>query len=947
MGSERMKSCKEQFFNWLTSSVTSYQLSEIYQAFLSIDEYCLSRGFLKHPVFETYDETILKKIRQRLEADRFFRKHCRVALAQSALTKYMRFLQEQRPGSAPEAIAPIRATPQEQMELAAPVQATENQEARSTGGTNARAVPAQPSLQRAEPIDAMPKAAADAESAGETRGANSAGEQGANPSIDRQAVKKRAFDLREAVILLDAYLSMKAQGTSLATTASDVSRRLRALAWSRGMEIDESYRSVVGVQAQLSIMGSIIEGKTPSPNHRVPIFYEAAELCRNNPSRFREILLGREERGLPSPLPAVSSPVPPDAQAQNRAESSRPKKVNFLQTESYAYTAPEILLCFHRCHAVKSWADAYIKFLGCVYRQTPEKIEALKGGTVHGGRRLLWGDVRQSSSMAAPKEIENSGIYAETNFSADNTVKLIRAVMKRFGMDPEKVSIYYHPLQRVSASIKAVAEGQIVMPGVVQPRETKPEPSAAKLAPGCRERYAQVLATFPKGIQKDSGMDLRRFRNCWREMFGEAISESDEIARRNIAAICIDTGTRWYLPEALLSAEDRVRLLRFIDESFAAGRTAIYYDAIFQALESGMGNPLLTATQLKAYILATCRELYCCHDEYLTRDASTAVDLTQEIAAIMLAEGRAMRLEELMQRLPHLPADKLEEQLRRQDAFLSNGGNAYFCVSMADLDAQELQRISRLIAAAVDAQGYMLVSEFYQQLQERLPEMCERLSFLSMQGWRELIAKKLEYCISGPAIAPAGVYLSNGDLFARFCRDSGSFTLEQLQEFAARVDTPVPWEVVHDNCARVSREQFAPLDAPRFDRGQVDAILSQYCEGKYLPLSEVRRFDAFPYAGYPWTSYLLEHFVAKKSQLFVLMHAGYTRDGTPGVIARRDAGFRDYEDVLADALANSDVALEAEPAIAYLVRQNYISRRRYKMIDAVLSKARVLRMQRG
>lgn len=42
-------------------------------------------------------------------------------------------------------------------------------------------------------------------------------------------------------------------------------------------------------------------------------------------------------------------------------------------------------------------------------------------------------------------------------------------------------------------------------------------------------------------------------------------------------------------------------------------------------------------------------------------------------------------------------------------------------------------------------------------------------------------------------------------------------------------------------------------------------------ELSYIPEQKIK-FGTFPYAGYPWNEYLLEHFVANYSQKFMLLH---------------------------------------------------------------------------
>ena len=69
-------------------------------------------------------------------------------------------------------------------------------------------------------------------------------------SKESKIVFRKPFDLQEAVILLDVYLTFNKKGASTNAAAKIASQRLRALAVSRGMEIDDSFRSVLGIRKQ-------------------------------------------------------------------------------------------------------------------------------------------------------------------------------------------------------------------------------------------------------------------------------------------------------------------------------------------------------------------------------------------------------------------------------------------------------------------------------------------------------------------------------------------------------------------------------------------------------------------------------------------------------------------------------------------------------------------------
>lgn len=113
-----------------------------------------------------------------------------------------------------------------------------------------------------------------------------------NKKQDSEIVRRKPFDLQGAVILLDAYLSFYKTGMSITESAEVASQRLRALAFKRGMVIDDSFRSAMGIQSRLRSIGNIFEGKESTSAPGTQVFREAVDLYHNDNGRYIELLQG-------------------------------------------------------------------------------------------------------------------------------------------------------------------------------------------------------------------------------------------------------------------------------------------------------------------------------------------------------------------------------------------------------------------------------------------------------------------------------------------------------------------------------------------------------------------------------------------------------------------------------------------------------------------------------
>lgn len=115
-----------------------------------------------------------------------------------------------------------------------------------------------------------------------------------------EIVRRKSFDLQEAVILLDVFLSYNKKGATNTEAAEVASLRLRKLAQERGMIIDDSFRSAMGIQNRLRSIGNIYEGKESASAPGTQVFREAVDLYNKDIVRYKELL--QEDNSVPNIL---------------------------------------------------------------------------------------------------------------------------------------------------------------------------------------------------------------------------------------------------------------------------------------------------------------------------------------------------------------------------------------------------------------------------------------------------------------------------------------------------------------------------------------------------------------------------------------------------------------------------------------------------------------------
>lgn len=610
--------------------------------------------------------------------------------------------------------------------------------------------------------------------------------------------------------------------------------------------------------------------------------------------------------------------------------------VEWNKDNSCLFTKPVSYTYRGTLYNAKSWNRLYVEVCGLLFADHREDFMGIMNGDIPGGSALAFADEQNCSRMRAPKSFA-PGYYLESNLDATSIVRKLCGLHQLFGITDE-LKIEYRTVKGYRPAKEAAA--------YLEDQQMKSEKEDAS---PWTEYEAVLKHAFPKGFQKESGLDMKKLRKRWAEIHGKELKDSDETVRIQLAAHCVDTGKRWYLAELLLSDEDRQTVLRYIDCVLGSGKRVLYYSSIYAVLEHQLESTVLTEDLLVSYLLATCQNRYILREHYLTNDCNAQVCLSEEIKDVMQAYGRPIHTDELKRALHHLPSDRVERELHIDSEFIMDAVHMYFHESMAELADQELDQIAAFIQDELDDQGYMIGNWIQQKLAQLYPETAERLSFLTPLGVRGAVAYKLQdrFTFSGPVITPKGKAMNMIDVFSMFCQHHAPFSLSELEGFAKECDSPIYWDTVHMNCARVSEEEFVATGAVHWDIPHVDAAIALQCPGKYASMKGIQYFDAFPYVGYSWNSYLLEQYVATVSKDFLLMHSSYAKNNTSGVIVRWNAGFGSFDEVLADILANAPVDLEKDPCLGYLADAGYITRRKLSNISEIITRAKMLRSQKG
>lgn len=464
-------------------------------------------------------------------------------------------------------------------------------------------------------------------------------------------------------------------------------------------------------------------------------------------------------------------------------------------------------------------------------------------------------------------------------------------------------------------------------------------------------RYKELLDKyFQKGFRMESSLDMKKLRRFYQEQYGAELSDEDDLVCQGISSVTILHDGKSYLPDSMLSQEKKEKLLQYIEDRFSSGCDAIYYGALFTEFEEAFqGERIYTPEMLKTYLSYINKGNYVLQRSYLAKDYTVQMNPEDDIREYLKEAAGPVEVERLAAELSYIPEQKIKFALSTNNDFIWNATGEYFYEDCVHFSNSELEWISQFILDGIEERDFVTGNELVEAVEAHFPDIKEMYQWITPVGMRNVIGYKLNdrFSFNGNIISKYGEDLSMAEVYAKYCRKHSRFTLDELNVLKQELGSTIYFDEIYANSLRISQNEFVSQDMAQFDVEATDEAIGRICTGQYMSLQEIRDFGTFPYAGYPWNEYLLEHFVANYSQKFMLLHIGFSANVCAGAIVKQASSFKDFNDLLVDILANSNIVLDEDSALEYLRQQGYIARRRYSDIGRIVTEAKVVRSKKG
>ena len=458
------------------------------------------------------------------------------------------------------------------------------------------------------------------------------------------------------------------------------------------------------------------------------------------------------------------------------------------------------------------------------------------------------------------------------------------------------------------------------------------------------EKVKKILSIhYAYGFRIDS-IELKRFRRFFSNEFRENNSCPDDELVEHISRC----GRLFDGKVFIVTSQTKKKIRNTIEKHFANGAKTIFYAEFYSKNEKWLFDSSVISSEMLMEMLP---EMF--PDLFFKKNyfgcicyGKTSTVVKSEILRVW-GDDTLMTYEQLTSRLPYIPLETIKETLSKNTDFIWNSENTYSLVEKIVLTDEEQNAIREAARMACNMSGYVTATDL------PLEEVEERNNELSKAAICDAVFR---ICLSdgfdknGRIIFHKGGESNIQMVLKALYRTLDNCSLDDLKKLEMELTgEPQPQSLYHLEAAvavmiRVDKDTFVSEKHVDFSVDVIDEVIAEFVSGEYLPLKAFTTFAAFPHCKQVWNLFLLESYCRRFSKQFHFetLNANSRNVGT---IVRKShrALYKSYTEIMVDAVAKSDVALETDLLDEFLLSSGFTGRRGNAKIGEIIEKVKILR----
>ena len=455
------------------------------------------------------------------------------------------------------------------------------------------------------------------------------------------------------------------------------------------------------------------------------------------------------------------------------------------------------------------------------------------------------------------------------------------------------------------------------------------------------EIVAVLKQHYEYGFKYDSIRELMRFRQFADEM-GITLPEEDEALKTSI----LSSGT--VIDDKVYCKNDDMlqELRRIVDDILSSGAVVIYYESLFENKQEWMESHVITSPDmLKEYLqynISGCsfsKKFMVKGSRCSEKDA-----VTDELKRIWGAHP-VESVYRLSDRLPYIPIGNIWRVISGNDLFVLASEGEYLFIDRFRITKDEEEDILDFVDEICEENGFASLCDVpLGSIEEENYELTQTAIYNAI--YKKVLSGK--YHLNGKILTKEKSDLDAVMLLKQYIKDKDECTFDEVAdkvvELTGGINRQYAFQALYDDMVRVDKNRFVANRLVNFSIDEIDTVLAGFITDNFRAIRDVTTFAMFPLCGQNWNHYLLESFCYKYSRKYSL-HVIHFNDKNAGIIAEKDFN-KKYNEMLAIALARTDVELSSEVIGQYLFNTGYMAKSKYAKLGEIAQRASELRKER-
>ena len=299
----------------------------------------------------------------------------------------------------------------------------------------------------------------------------------------------------------------------------------------------------------------------------------------------------------------------------------------------------------------------------------------------------------------------------------------------------------------------------------------------------------------------------------------------------------------------------------------------------------------------------------------------------------------------LSDRLPNVPLRNIWRVISGNEFFVLISEGEYLLIDRFRITEDEKEDILDFVDEACEENGFASLSDVpLGGIEEENYELTQLAIYNAI--YKKVLSGK--YHLSGKILTKENSELDAVMLLKQYIKGKDECTFDEVAdkvvELTGSTNRQYAFQALYDDMVRVDRNRFVANRLVNFSIDQIDTVLADFITDNFRAIRDVTTFAMFPLCGQSWNHYLLESFCYKYSRKYSL-HVVHFNDKNAGIIAEKDFK-KKYNEMLAIALARTDVELSPEVSGQYLFNTGYMAKSKYTKLSEIAQQAAKLRKER-